>query len=398
MASLGDTSSVSGHTTETSRSTKASRIARAYAFEVQVPPSWSPPPFQRALQEKVTFACGQIERYQPGESAEWDDGEARFVFRGYIEFSMQITVVQIRDWISSDDTSEFKADPVFLKDREAAIRSRTDSSMRYKDPDDLVGMPPWSVGKPERARVGERTDMEAIREIVREHGPVDGIRMVAEQFPGQFVRYPNGITQLAQLMVPRVHEEVDFKLRPWQEALRKILTGKPHSRHIYWVEDGLGNSGKSRLSTFLCREMNAVELDGRMQDAAFTYTGQPIVIFDLARAVEPSTLKDLYVVAEKLKNGQIYSSKYQSQLKVFKVPHVVFFSNSPPPMGVWSVDRLQHIQISAAVSFSALSVDGAAPAEPELSGLDMFNAFLEEEKAKATSAKKRKRDEEEEEE
>jgi hypothetical protein len=143
--------------------------------------------------------------------------------------------------------------------------------------------------------------------------------------------------------------------------------------------------------------MGAVELDGRLQDAAFSYTGQKIVIFDLARAVEPATLRDLYIVAEKLKNGQIYSSKYQSRLKVFDVPHVVFFSNSPPPVGVWSIDRLQHITISQSAGFSASSAVLAPIDEevvPEISGADLFKTFLEAEQKKAKAAAQAKRDRE----
>jgi hypothetical protein len=115
------------------------------------------------------------------------------------------------------------------------------------------------------------------------------------------------------------------------------------------------------------------------------------VIFDLARAVEAATLKDLYIVGEKLKNGQIYSSKYQSRLKVFDVPHVIYFSNSPPPIGVWSADRLQHILLSEHVPFQAETqmVDEGAAAEPQLTGVELFKKFLEDEKV---TGKKRERE------
>jgi len=237
--------------------------------------------------------------------------------------------------------------------------------------------------------------MEAIREILREFGPEEGVRRVAEEYPGQFVRYPSGITQLAQAVIPRVREGADFKFRPWQAAIFKILEGKPHPRHIYWIEDPRGAAGKSRLTTYLCREKDAVELDGRQMDAAFSYTGQRIVIFDLARAVEAATLKDLYIVGEKLNNGQIYSSKYQSRLKVFNVPHVVYFSNSPPPIGVWSADRLQHILLSEPVPFNVGSHDlEEEPEVPEPTGAELFQKLLDEEKDRRAAGKKRARDDE----
>lgn len=391
----------------------ASKSARAYTFFVHLSdPAWRPPRPSGDLADKVSFACGQVEKtlegawYPPGQAGK--ASEDSFVFRGYAEFINQATTACIRRWITSNGTdavvSDFECSSVYLKDREMVVKSRIDQATRYSDPDDLVGSAAWQIGKqPSTSKPGERTDFEAIREVLRDHGPEEGIRLVAEQFPGQFVRYPSGITQLAQLVIPKVREAAEFVLRPWQQALFNILKGKPHPRHIYWIEDGLGNSGKSRLSTYLCREMGAVELDGRLQDAAFSYTGQKIVIFDLARAVEPATLRDLYIAAEKLKNGQIYSSKYQSRLKVFDVPHVVFFSNSPPPVGVWSIDRLQHITISQSVGFSASSAVLAPideEVEPEVSGADLFKAFLEAEKKKATEAKaavqaKRARDAEE---
>jgi hypothetical protein len=157
------------------------------------------------------------------------------------------------------------------------------------------------------------------------------------------------------------------------------LKGEPHNRHIYWIEDARGAAGKSRLATHLCRTMNAVELDGRISDAAFSYTGQRIVLFDLARAVDLTQLKDLYIVGEKLKNGSIFSPKYQSKLKIFKVPHVVYFSNSAPPIGVWSADRLQHITLSQAEPFSVLSgiATGAPPPPP--SGAALFEDLLKRE-------------------
>jgi hypothetical protein len=366
-----------------------SLLARAFLFELNAEYNWTPPAPSAKLSEILTYSCGQIELKVSDEGAEDEDADAdadadgkevKLVFKGYAEFSIQVTPVRIREWLQVTDESDFKISPVYIKDRERLIKLRTSSETRYKGPDDLILPAAWGRGESSRAAPGARSDMEEIRELLREHGPEAGVKKVAEQFPGQFVRYANGITQLAQLVVPRVREEASFVFRPWQAAIHKIASGKPHDRHIYWIEDGKGNTGKSRLTTWMCREMGAVELDGRQMDAAFSYTGQPIVIFDLARCVDTATLKDMYTVAEKLKNGQIYSSKYMSRLKVFHVPHVFFFSNSPPPIGVWSADRLQHIVLSAADGFHAGSqVLEEVPEVVPATGLDLFNKYLEQE-------------------
>jgi hypothetical protein len=361
----------------------------------------------RELAELVTYGCGQVEGSK-------DEG---YKFRAYFEFSSQSRIGAVREWLmakpeappsgggSEDDELEavdpdliwakkFESRPVYLKDRKGHIARHTDPSVRATPEGGLIPHAAWVHGSEKRGGQGERTDMDAIRELLREHGPQEGMRLVAEQFTGQFIRYPSGITQLADLVIPKVPESPDFKLRPWQSCLVEILKGPAHDRHIYWIEDGKGGQGKSRLSTYLCRAMNAIELDGKIADCAFAYASQPIVIFDLARPMDVTLLKDLYIMAEKLKNGQLVSSKYQSKMKVFNIPHVVFFSNHAPPMGVWSADRLQHIVLSPAPPFSAHSVAGAAaPPPPPPSGADLFKRLLEEREAEEADAAERAEEE-----
>ena len=424
---MSETSSVAGTRVSILSAASLGARARAWLFSVRTHNvNYDPPAITDELKERVTFACGQLETppspqfgaraadptddesSSSGSSSDSSDSDSSsassssdgrdedltvkraILFKGYIEFTEQVRLGAVRHWIGQGG-EDFR--PAFVKDRDQHIRVRTNSETRFRSKIDLIARPHWQIGKGVRPEQGARTDFEAIREILREHGPEEGIRQVAERFPGQFIRYPSGITQLAQAVVPRVREDAGFEFRPWQAAIAKICKGKAHPRHIYWIEDPKGAAGKSRLTTYMCREMNAVELDGRQSDAAFSYTGQPIVLFDLARAVDLITLKDLYIVGEKLKNGQIYSSKYQSRLKVFEVPHVIYFSNSPPPVGVWSADRLQHILLSEHVPFSAGSVE-IEPAEPEVTGVDLFKQLLEE--AEAARGKKREREDEDE--
>jgi hypothetical protein len=127
--------------------------------------------------------------------------------------------------------------------------------------------------------------------------------------------------------------------------------------------------------------MNAIELSGRAQDIAFAYQSQPIVIFDISRPTKLELCNDLYTCAESLKNGRIFSSKYMSKTKSFKCPHVVFFSNAMPPVGVWSADRLQFIQLSNPAPFSPVSILIDSPlsdhsSQDEVTGVSNFNKSL----------------------
>ena len=377
---------------------EGSGFSRAWCFSIETDyGDFSPPAMSRELADLVTFGVGQLESLGDG-----------YCFVVYLELSSQQRSGAMREWLTTkpealpaggdDDEDAGEAAlkiwarnvgcrPVFLKDRKQHIDRHTDVARRAVPEGELIARAGWAHGSAVRAAPGQRTDFEEIREVLREHGPMEGIRQVAERFPGQFVRYASGITQLADLVVPKVPERDDFLLRPWQSCLVEILRGPVHDRHIYWIEDGVGGEGKSRLSTFLCRTMNAIELDGRITDCAFAYTGQPIAIFDLARPVDVLQLKDLYTVAEKLKNGQLVSTKYQSKLKVFKVPHVVFFSNHAPPLGVWSADRVQHIVLSPSQPFHAHSMAGAAPPPPPPpSGADLFKKLMKDREAAERAA------------
>jgi hypothetical protein len=372
--------------------------------------TYSPSPMPRELADLVTFGVGQLESSTINGLT--------FSFVAYLECSSQQRSGALREWLATkpdvlpaggsegeDDggdaqlkvwVSAVVCRPVFLKDRKMHIDRHTDASRRVVPEGELIARGGWAHGVAVRAAPGQRTDFEEIREVLRAHGPMEGIRLVAEQFPGQFVRYASGITQLADLVVPKVPERDDFELRPWQACLVEILRGPAHDRHIYWIEDGQGGEGKSRLSTYLCRTMNAIELDGRVTDCAFAYTGQPIAIFDLARPVDVLQLKELYAVAEKLKNGQLVSTKYQSKLKVFKVPHVVFFSNHPPPLGVWSADRVQHIVLTPSQPFRPHSVAGAAPPPPPPpSGADLFKKLMKDREAAERAAQQAAEEQEE---
>lgn len=128
-------------------------------------------------------------------------------------------------------------------------------------------------------------------------------------------------------------------LRPWQSQIRDLVTVDPDPRHVYWVYDTEGNKGKSFLTDFLIAFHNAVVFThGKVCDISHTYNYEPVVIFDLARSQEDK-LDGVYMAIECFKNGRIFSPKYDSHTKVFKVPHVIVFSNFAPDKTKLSADR-----------------------------------------------------------
>lgn len=124
---------------------------------------------------------------------------------------------------------------------------------------------------------------------------------------------------------------------PWQESLLNLLNSKPNPRKIHWFVDYNGNKGKSYLARYLVDQGKAVIFaGGASKDILYGYRGQGIVIFDFSREKE-ETMN--YSVIETLKNGVYYSSKYESEMRVYKVPHIVCFSNFDPDLTKLSEDR-----------------------------------------------------------
>jgi len=285
----------------------------------------------------IRFARGQSQlcELQP----ENEEAERRYEFVGYIESKYQISHFQVQNWLKAASWT-----PVDMKDRELAIKEVSDHFKEVKS--ELTCGIRWSVGDTSVGGQGHRTDFDEIKDILKTDGPISGVKRVAEEYPTHFIRYHAGIQRLADV-VEELPKDDQFNPNPFQKALIEELSQEPHPRHIYWVYDKAGHSGKSRLAKYLQCEMGAIELAGREVDIAYGYNGQRIVMFDITRATPLTIYSDEFVCAERLKNGGIFSSKFGSKFKRFHTPHILFLSNQAPPTGIWTDDRLQLITLDA---------------------------------------------------
>lgn len=210
-----------------------------------------------------------------------------------------------------------------------------------------IGTPDYdyhSYGDPKQSEQGKRTELDEVIHAATTLGK----RAAAAQDPGTYAKYHRGIDHVVELLLPEYKPPTIDGMFAWQKELFDLVDGDSDDRTIIWVEDRKGGQGKSTMARHLISTRDAVLLDGKPADMAFIYKSQPIVIFDIARAdnVIDAACSALYGFAEKLKNGMIVSTKYESKTKYFKPPHVIFFSNSPPPYGIWTEDRLKHISLN----------------------------------------------------
>jgi len=131
-------------------------------------------------------------------------------------------------------------------------------------------------------------------------------------------------------------------LYQWQQDLLTELRGEPDMRQVLWYVDVQGGCGKTALARFLVKnEPNTMFISsGSAKDIAYQViksTSSPhTVVFNLPRSAEAGMS---YAAVESLKDGIVFSGKYEGGAKLFPPPHVVIFANFLPDLTKLSQDR-----------------------------------------------------------
>lgn len=134
--------------------------------------------------------------------------------------------------------------------------------------------------------------------------------------------------------------------KTWQAEILNLLKTRPDKRKIYWYYDIKGNTGKSFLFKYIVCTHDIIICDGKKDNVlnqvrTALENKQPIniIILDV-----PRCNKDYinFGLVEQLKNGCIYSGKYEGGVCVYEIPHVIIFTNHKPEIEElknWSPDR-----------------------------------------------------------
>lgn len=136
----------------------------------------------------------------------------------------------------------------------------------------------------------------------------------------------------------------NVKWKPFQKEILNIIKTEPDSRTIHWYWDSKGNIGKSYLVKYINIIRNDVIVGEGKTNDIFNQVKvlmdekiiPKIIIVDVPR----SSLDYInYSAFEKLKNGLIFSGKYEGGKCIFPCPHVLVFANEPPNILKLSNDR-----------------------------------------------------------
>lgn len=125
----------------------------------------------------------------------------------------------------------------------------------------------------------------------------------------------------------------------WQLDVMEIIREKPDKRTIHWFWESNGCVGKTQLCKYLVVKHDALVLNGKSADMFHMLSKskkRKLILVDVPRSSQEFIN---YGAIEMIKNGLIFSGKYDGCQLVFNCPHVIVFSNQLPDMSKMSFDR-----------------------------------------------------------
>lgn len=185
-------------------------------------------------------------------------------------------------------------------------------------------------------RQGKRTDLQDLVDAI--NAGERSAKRLRQAHPSAMARYGSFARQVLNDTRP-LPPKPAISLYDWQENLLALLSGPVLDRKIHWFADGEGNAGKSTFATYIEASLPSVQVmkPGKLADLAFALDDDvKILIMDCPRSRE---LVFPYSFLEDVKDGRVFSTKYESVTKHLGQVHVVVFANFLPEFGKLSADR-----------------------------------------------------------
>lgn len=187
---------------------------------------------------------------------------------------------------------------------------------------------------------GQRNDLKALYDDIKNGNTLNEI---VDKYPTQFIRYSKGIEKTKNIIdekkdIENLNEFKELKLNKFQQEILTALELQ-NNRQVLWICDKDGGKGKTWLSKYLIVTRNGFRCcNGKNADIAYAYHCEPYFIMDLSRSMEEHVNYD---IIEQVKNGMIFSPKYESKTKIFKPPKILILANFMPDQTKLSQDRWQ---------------------------------------------------------
>lgn len=125
----------------------------------------------------------------------------------------------------------------------------------------------------------------------------------------------------------------------WQLEVMDIINNPVDKRHIFWFWEPTGNVGKTTLCRYLAVKHKAVIVSGKTGDILHVvskFMKNKLFIINI-----PRSTKDYvnYQAMELVKDGIFMSGKYDGNMVVMNIPHLIVFANHEPNYLEMSIDK-----------------------------------------------------------
>lgn len=253
--------------------------------------------------------------------------EGKEHWQGYVELYKPMTLKRCQKLLGYTTAHLEKRRGTRDQARKYCMKEKSRVS-EYKEKGD------WNAGGQ-----GTRNDLTKLTELIEEGYTDYDLLQMNPEIINRYMKF----IQHARYIINEENSKIYIKENYTNITLNKMQNeviehmNAQDDRKITWVYDEVGNSGKTYLSKHLIAAKGAVRFtNGRTGDIAFAYNNEDIIIFDFARSCEE---RINYQIIEDLKNGILFSSKYNSKCKIFNPPKIVIMANFMPNLKSMSEDR-----------------------------------------------------------
>lgn len=184
---------------------------------------------------------------------------------------------------------------------------------------------------------GSRSDLDEFKEAVK--SGVKTMQEIREAHSEVYAKYPRFCLEYMQDHAPE-KALPDHELFSWQTELKARLDGEADDRTVEFIVDETGNNGKTWFAHWYAQKNERVQViqPGKKADMAYCLDPSIRVLFvDAPRSKQGEYVH--YDFLEDVKNGYVFSTKYESRVKQLDNCHVVILMNEEPDMTKLSLDR-----------------------------------------------------------
>lgn len=184
---------------------------------------------------------------------------------------------------------------------------------------------------------GKRSDIDDFKIDVK--SGLLNFKDIREKHSAVYAKYKSFVMEYVVDNSPEVQIPA-YQLHDWQQELMEKLALPPDDRTIQFIVDTSGNNGKTWFAHYFAQKNKDCQVmcPGKRADMAYILrTDIRVLILDAPRSKQGEFIQ--YDFLEDVKNGYVFSSKYESSIKRLNNVHLIVLMNEPPDLTKLSSDR-----------------------------------------------------------